>query len=190
MSLTLEARRRVGTGKGAGRRIRAMGMIPAVLYGGSAGPVNLAVQPKDIKNIMSSARGANATFELRVDGGETVGLVRIADFQKDPVRRTLVHCDLQRLDPAAKRQYKVPVKLDGVGPAQKMGAKLRFVTREVVLECVPQVVPTEVTVSLNELEPGGIIRLSDVAPPEGTQILFRDNAPIVVAGTAGGAAEG
>jgi len=184
VTLKLEARRRVSTGKGAGRRIRSLGLVPAVLYGGDQAPVNLAVEPKAIKHILGGPKAMNTMFQVSVDGGETVSLARVAAIQKDPVRRTLVHCDLQRLDADKALKFKVPITLDGVGPAQKIGAKIRFVTRRVVLRCRPEDVPAAVLVDMTRLKPGGSIRLSDLVIGESLELLYRDNAPIVVAGNA------
>lgn len=184
VTFKLEARRRVGTGKGAGRRIRTTGLVPAVLYGGTADAVNLAVEPKAIKQILSGPRGMNTTFAISVDGGETVSMARVMAIQKDPVRRTLVHCDLQRLDSDKSMKFKVPVTLDGIGPAEKIGATVRFVTRRVVVKCKPGDVPASVVVDTSKLGVGESIRLADLTVGDNMTLLFSDNAPVVVAGNA------
>ncbi len=181
---TLKARRRVGTGKGAGRRIRDKGMIPGVMYGNGLENVNVAFDPRDVREILTSAKGINSTFSLDVDGGEDVALARIAAFQKDPVRRTLVHADIQRLDPERKLTFKVPIRLTGNGPAQRIGSKIRFVTRYVKVLCRPQDVPAELTVSTEALEPSSAIRLSDMDVSSELTLMYKDNAPIVQAGSA------
>lgn len=178
---TLNARRRVGTGKGAGRRIRANGMIPAVLYGNKGEAVNLAVEPKALKAILQSPMGNNSMFEVNVDGGETVALARVADFTKHPTKRTLVHCDLQRLDPNVSRTLKVPVRLTGESPAEKIGCRLRFISRVLDVRCLPGDVPEAIEVSIEAVEPGGEIRIASLTPADGLTYLYRDNFPIVTA---------
>ncbi|HIA04291.1 MAG TPA: 50S ribosomal protein L25 [Myxococcales bacterium] len=176
---TLKARRRVGTGKGAGRRIRDRGMVPAVLYGNGGEAVNLALEPKAAKAILTSGRGINSVFTLEVDGGETVPMARIINFQKHPVRRTLVHCDIQRLDPTKIRLFKVPVQLTGESPAVKIGCKLTFSTRIVRVNCLPSDCPETFEVNIDGLDPGDIIRIEELEVPETLELLYRDNAPIV-----------
>jgi large subunit ribosomal protein L25 len=176
---TLQARRRVGTGKGAGRRIRDRGMVPAVLYGNGGEAVNLALEPKAAKAILTSGKGINSIFTLEVDGGETVPMARIIDFQKHPVRRTLVHCDIQRLDPTEIRLFKVPVQLVGESPAVKIGCKMTFSTRIVRVNCLPADCPETFDVNIDGLDPGDIIRIAEIEVPDGLELLYRDNAPIV-----------
>ncbi len=182
MSQNLEARRRVGIGKGAGRRIRSSGLVPAVLYGAGGPSVNLALDPRDVKKILGSTRGINSTFSLSVNGGETVTLAKFSEFQRHPLKRTLIHADIVRLDPERLVTFKVPLNLVGVGPAQKMGARIRHVTREVVVECKPADCPEQVAVDTSTMEPATIIRLADVVPGPGLRLVYNDNAPVVEAG--------
>ena len=182
MSLNLEARRRVGVGKGAGRRIRSTGLIPAVLYGRGGDTVNLALNPRDVKKVLATPKGMNSTFSVSVDGGETVALAKFGEYQRCPVKRTLVHADIVRLDPEKLVTFKVPLNLVGVGPAQKMGARIRHVTREVVVKCKPEDCPAEVAFDTTTLEPSTLIRLSDVVLAPGLSLVYNDNAPVVEAG--------
>lgn len=156
-------------------------MIPAVLYGNGDKAVNLAVEPAIVKRILLSPHGNNSVFALRVEGGESVEHVRIVSFQKDPVKRTLVHCDFQRLDPAKTLKVRVPLRLVGVSNATKLGAKSRFVTRWVKVACLPGVIPEAIEVDQTPLEPSEAIRLSAVVAPEGVELIYRDNAPVIVA---------
>jgi large subunit ribosomal protein L25 len=179
---TLEARRRVGIGKGAGRRIRSSGLIPAVMYGNGLPSVNLAVDPRDVKKILATPKGANSVFSVTVNGGETVEMARLAEFQKHPLKRTMVHCDVLRLNPDVPLTFKVALNLVGVGPAQKMGARIRHVTREVRIECKPALCPASIDYDTSTLEPSTIIRLSDLKPADGIKVLYNDNAPVVESG--------
>lgn len=180
---TLNARRRVGTGKGAGRRIRANGLIPAVLYGNKGDAVNLALEPKAVKAILQSPMGRNSMFKVAVDGGETVELARFADFTKHPTKRTLVHCDVQRLDPQIIRTWKVPIRLTGTSPAEKAGCRVRFVTRTLHIKCLPGDVPESIEVNVEEVQPGGEIRIESLQAADGITYLYNNNFPIVAAST-------
>lgn len=180
--MKLEARRRVGLGKGAGRRVRSRGLIPAVMYGAGGEAVSLAVEPRAIKQILASPMGINSIFTVEVAGGETVDLARIVEFQKHPLKRTLVHCDIQRLEPNKARTFKVPVALDGVAPAIKLGARTSVITRYVNVLCLPEDIPEAVRVDIGELMPGGSIRLADIELGDKLTLLYRDNAPVVLAG--------
>jgi large subunit ribosomal protein L25 len=182
--LKLEARRRVGTGKGAGRRIRDKGMIPAVLYGNHGEAVSLALDPKAVRTLLKSPKGENTTFELNVDGGETVPCTIVRTYQKDPVRRTLLHCDLIRLDPNKNRNFQIPVLLTGTSLAEKEGGRLLFITRTFGVECVPADVPVSIEVDVFDLDIGDRLRLSDVPLPSGLILVDAPNTPVVTATTA------
>jgi large subunit ribosomal protein L25 len=176
---TLQARRRIGTGKGAGRRIRSKGLIPAVLYGQQSDPVKLAVEPAAVREILLSPAGRNSIFSVEVDGGETVAYARIADFQKDPVRRNLVHCDIERLDETAFKVWKVPVALTGESPAVQTGCKLTFITRYIKVRCKATSCPASIEVALDNVMPGDEIRIEELAVPEDVEFLYDDNIPIL-----------
>lgn len=186
MSFEIEARRRVGTGKGAGRRIRSRGMVPAVLYGNGGAAVNLAVKPAVVKQVLKSPMGINSVFSVKVEGGESVAHARLVAFQKDPVKRTLVHCDFQRLDPAKPIKVRIPITLEGVSEASKQGSRVRFVTRWIMAKCLPGAIPESIVVDQTNLEPSSELRLSEVVAPEDVELIFGDNAPVLVAQAAGG----
>jgi large subunit ribosomal protein L25 len=154
-------------------------MVPAVLYGAGKDVVNLALEFKAVKAILNSSRGINSVFQLEVEGGESVPLVRIAEFQKHPLKRTLVHCDLQRLDPTKIRIFTVPVSLTGESPAVKMGCKLTFSTPRVKIRCLPEDCPDSFEVSIDALEAGDIIRINELVVPDNMELLYQDNQPIV-----------
>jgi len=156
-------------------------MIPAVLYGNGKDPVNVAVAPKAVKGILQSATGRNTSFAVEVDGGESVELAILADFQKDPVRRTLVHCDILRVDPGQNRRFKVPIVIEGEGEAHKLGAKIRFITRDIIVVCKPGDVPDAIVVDGTALGMGDTIRVAEIAEKSEFTLLFNQNAPILTA---------
>ncbi|MFT7623189.1 MAG: large subunit ribosomal protein L25 [Myxococcota bacterium] len=187
--MKLEARRRVGHGKGAGRRIRDRGLIPAIMYGADSEAASLAVDPRHIKRILAAPRGRNTMFAVEVAGGESVALAMVKDYQIHPLKRTLLHVDIQRLDADKPRNFKVPIRIDGTAPAEKEGAKVRFITRHVVVTCKPNDVPDVVVVDVSAVQATESIRLSDVAAPENTELFFKQNAPVFAASGVGSAIE-
>ena len=176
--MKLTARRRVGTGKGAGRRIRSNGLIPAVLYGNKGEAVNLALEPKAVREVLSSPKGQNQIVSIEVVGGESVAYAHIVDFQKHPVKRTLVHCDLQRVDESATRLYTVPIRLEGRSMAEKTGGRIVFVTRRTRVRCKPTDVPEAITVDVSPLEIGESIRIADLKTDPALVLVYSDNYPV------------
>lgn len=95
MSVPLDAEPRTDFGKGAARRLRREGRIPAVMYGGSAKLVHMSLPSH---NLTLALRTPAVTFEITLDGSTT--LVKPRDVQRDPVRRNIEHIDLIVIDSA------------------------------------------------------------------------------------------
>src|SRR5215471_15859464 len=95
--ITINATLREGAGKNDSRRLRAKGMIPASVYGGSDEAVAIAVNAREIVNILRSDTGHNSIFQVALPGGGEPATVIIKDWQVDPVRGRLLHADLVRL---------------------------------------------------------------------------------------------
>src|ERR1017187_4723654 len=95
--ITIAAEPRTLRGKNEARRLRAKGSAPAVVYGSGGHAVAVAVSPKEVNKILNSKTGFNTIFNLSVTGGENTP-VMIVDWQKDPIKETLLHVDLKRID--------------------------------------------------------------------------------------------
>jgi len=168
MEATLEAVRREGTGKGAARRMRREGRVPAVFYGatrdeaGRPVAVPIAVDPKEVVRILHSDSGANTLIALRLDAEDTRVMIR--EYQLDPVTHHLLHADFYRVAMDRKVTVTVPVVLRGEARGIKQqGGLLDFVHREVEVECLPADIPESIEVDVSELLVGQSVRLRDLA---------------------------
>src|ERR1700733_14365206 len=94
---TVAAEARSSRGKNEARRLRVKGSVPAVVYGGPTGPEPVAVSPKELTRILQSKTGHNTIFNLDVAGKEMTP-VMIVDWQFDPIKDSLLHADLKRID--------------------------------------------------------------------------------------------
>jgi large subunit ribosomal protein L25 len=160
--ITIEAEPRESRGKNEARRLRAKGSAPAVLYGSGGAAVAVSVSPKELNKILHSKTGHNTIFNLAVKDGETAP-VMIVDWQRDPIKESLLHIDLKRIDLEKRLRVKIPVH--GVGEPQ--GVKLQgglheAITREIEIECLPDEIPEEFTVDISALMIGQSIRASEV----------------------------
>src|SRR5437016_14199403 len=118
--ITVTAEPRETRGKNEARRLRATGSAPAVLYGGGGSAVAVAVSPKEVTRILNSKTGHNTIFNLSVKGGENTP-VMIVDWLNDPIKDTLLHIDLKRIDLTKRIIVKVPVHTIG----EPKGVKLQ-----------------------------------------------------------------
>ena len=161
--ITVTAEVRSSRGKNEARRTRRAGQIPAVLYGAFQDPVSVAVSPREILKIVHSNTGYNTIFSLAVQGGETTP-VMVVDHQVDPVRGTLLHADLKRIDLTKRIRVSVPVHTAGEPKGVKVqGGLLEIITRSIEIECLPDEIPEGFTVDVTELMIGQSKRASDVA---------------------------
>ena len=160
--ITIAAETRDSRGKNEARRLRVAGSSPAVLYGAGGAAVAVAVNPKDIKRILQSKTGHNTIFNVAVKNGET-SPVMIIDWQNEPIRETLLHVDLKRIDLTKQIRVKVPVHAHGDPKGVKLqGGLHELITREIEIECLPDDIPEQYTVDVTELMIGQNVRAGDI----------------------------
>jgi large subunit ribosomal protein L25 len=161
--ITVAAEPRESRGKNEARRLRVKGLSPAVLYGSDRPAVAVSVDPKDVNRILHSNTGHNTIFNLSVQGGEDTP-VMIVDWQSDPVKDSLLHIDLKRIDLAKRIAVKVRVHVTGEPQGVKLqGGLLEVITREVEIDCLPDDIPESYTVDVKELMIGQNLRAGEIA---------------------------
>ena len=176
--ITVTAEPRETRGKNEARRLRAAGSAPAVVYGCGTEAVAVAVSPKEVGRILHSKTGHNTIFNLAVKGGESTP-VMIVDWQSDPVKDTLLHVDLKRIDLTQRITVKVPVHTTGDPKGVKIqGGLHEVVTREIEIECLPHDIPEHFTIDVGELMIGQSVRASDVALGELVKLVSQPDAVI------------
>ena len=158
--ITVAARSRDSRGKNEARRLRAKGSMPAVVYGGPRGPSSVAVSPKELTRILNSKTGHNTIFNLSMTGSETTP-VMVVDWQYDPIKDSLLHVDLKRIDLSQRIAVKVPVVTHGDPKGVKIqGGIHEIITREMEIECLPDDIPEQFTMNVAELMIGESVRAS------------------------------
>jgi large subunit ribosomal protein L25 len=176
--ITVAAEPRSTRGKNEARRLRAAGSAPAVLYGVSDTAVPVSVSPKEIGKILHSKTGHNTIFNLSVTGGENTP-VMIVDWQQDPIKETLLHIDLKRIDLAQRLRVKVPVHTHGDPKGVKIqGGLHEVITREIEIECLPDDIPEHFVVDVSELMMGQAVRAADVALTGSMKLVSQPEAVI------------
>ncbi len=169
--ITVAAQPRESRGKNEARRTRRSGMIPAVVYGAYKEPVAVAVSPKAILQIVHSGSGYNTIFNLDIKGGENTP-VMVVDHQNDPIRGTLLHADLKRIDLSKRLRVSIPVTTEGEPKGVKtQGGLLEIISRAAEVECLPDEIPESFVVDVTELLMGQSKRFSDL-PMSGSMKLL------------------
>jgi len=175
----IEAELRTETGKNAMNRLRAAGRVPAILYGAGKETLPVSLNPRHLRALLR-AEGQNEIFELRVQGGESTPTM-IIETQRDPVKETVLHLDLQRIAMDRKLRVSVPVSLTGEPPGVKQqGGILEQVLREVEVECFPADIPARVTLDVGSLMLNQSIRIQDLQQQLGEKVALLQEPHAVI----------
>jgi large subunit ribosomal protein L25 len=156
-------------GSAEARRLRRHGLVPGVLYGRER-PVAITIAERDLRTALSGESGANAVMDVVVDGGGAHASV-LKEYQRDPVRGTISHVDLQEVRLDRPIHATVPVHLVGEAPGAKAGGVLTQALTEINVEALPMEVPAMVEFEVGGLNIGESAHLGEIALPEGVKLL-------------------
>jgi len=181
-TIKLSAQSRTQQGKGAMRRLRATGFIPAIAYGPKTTAKQVAVSPKDVLSILGTERGRNSVIELDIEGDQKL-TVLLCDFQYHPVTRSLLHADFLEIKENEAIDVDVPLETTGKAKGVVAGGILRQVYRKLPVRCLPGAVPVKITVDVTALELEEAIHTKDLALPEGVSIRLPPEQTVVAVAT-------
>ncbi len=170
--LTVEVQKREATGKNANRRLRASGVVPAVLYGGDRETVSIQVVRKQMIELLKKAGSDHPIFLLKLadSGQERHAMVR--ELKVHPITRILQHIDFQRILMTEKLRTSVPIEIIGIAYGVKTeGGLIDFVTREVQVECLPADIPRKITIDVTALHIGQHVEAHELELPAGIELL-------------------
>jgi large subunit ribosomal protein L25 len=171
-TIELNVERRTGSGKGAARKTRAGGKIPAVVYGAGKPTVSVQLERRELTDAFRAGAGENAIFLLKLSGSDQSRHAMIREFSRDPVSREPLHIDFVRVLMDEKVRVKVPIEVTGVALGVKTeGGILDYVTREVEIECLPGNIPEHLPIDVSALAIGDALRISDLPGVEGVVIV-------------------
>jgi large subunit ribosomal protein L25 len=155
---------REGSGKGVARKLRAIGQVPAILYGQKEQALSLSLIELEIKKILQ-AHPESAILDLSIKGkspSKCNAIVR--EIQRHPSSGRLLHLDLQRIKMDEKVRVQVPIQLNGdaVG-VKEMGGILEHVLRELNVNCLPTAIPKAIEIDVSELGIGDGVHVRDMS---------------------------
>jgi large subunit ribosomal protein L25 len=160
--IKLVATARTDFGKGAARRTRRAGLIPAVLYGHGGEPLHVSLPGHAT---MMALKHTNALFTIEFEGTSRLTIAK--DIQKDPVKDVIEHIDLLIVTAGERVSVEVPVRVTGEG----FPGTIHFVEMQrIALTADAANLPSVIEVSIEGLVAGTQIRVGDLHLPEGTDI--------------------
>jgi large subunit ribosomal protein L25 len=161
----LTATVRTETGKGASRRARRAGKIPAVLYGHGADPQHLELPGHDFAAVLRHS-GTNAVLTLDIGGKEQLALTKALDIH--PIRRTIQHADLLVVRRGEKVVVEVGVVVEGEAAPDTLVTQE---TNAIEIEAEALSIPEQLTVSVEGAEPGTQIAAGQISLPRGVNLI-------------------
>ena len=158
----LKAIKRESTSSGSNNKLRSEGLIPAILYGGKDANLNISIQKKEIKSLISSDTFLSKVLELEINGKKEKVIPRDVAF--NVVSEEPIHIDFMRIVSGKKIILEIPVKFINHpdSPGLKRGGVLNIVRRKVELKCPAENIPNEIIVDLAGTDIGTSIKISSV----------------------------
>src|SRR5690554_594030 len=170
----ITAASRKDQGKGASRRLRHAGKVPAIVYGGDADPQSIELDQEKTWVASQHEWFYSSIMDLEVDG--KVQRVLLRDMQRHPYRQLIMHMDFQRVNENEAIRVSVPLHLVNAdtSPAGKTASVvLTQELNEVEVVCLPGKLPESIEVDLGKMEMGDTVHLSDVMLPEGVELATK-----------------
>jgi len=181
-SFELVAEFRETQGKGASRRLRHAGKVPAILYGGHAAARTLTLSHQKLLIMLDNERFYSTILNLKV-GDESQAAI-LKDVQRHPFKNAIVHVDFQRVDENEKIRISIPLHFTGaaVAPGVKsQGGLVSHMRTEAEISCLPKDLPEFIEVDISGLSLNESIHLSQLKVPQGVVLveLAKEDAAVV-----------
>jgi large subunit ribosomal protein L25 len=172
ISFELDAEFRDDQGKGASRRLRRLGKVPAILYGGKRDARALVVDHTRLAQLMDDERFYSTIVALKVGSQSQAAVLK--DVQRHPYRNQIVHIDFQRVLENEKIRMSIPLHFKGAAESKGVkdqGGVLGHVRNDIEVTCLPKDLPEFVEVDVSGLEINQVVKLSDLKLPAGVEIV-------------------
>lgn len=170
---TIEVKSRAAVGTSRVRKLRASGLIPAVLYGHGQENVNLAITKEAVNSVI---RHGTKMLALTGDIQDTA-LLR--EVQWDSYGVEILHVDLARVSKDEAVEITLPVELHGEAPGLSEGGQLKFTTHELTIRCPAGSIPEHLVVSVSGLHLGQSVHANEVPLPEGASMVTPSSVVVV-----------
>ncbi len=174
--------RRVGSGKGAARRLRNAGRVPAILYGPKRDAVSVSVDREQFERRLLHLEGSHLIRLVHPgegDGDLHDRMVLLREMQRHPVTGGVLHADFYEVDLTERLVVSVTLRFVGKAAGVVAGGILQPILREVEVECLPTEIPESIEVDVTGLGIHDAVHLGDLRLPEGVQAVGEASQTLV-----------
>ena len=167
----LTAELRDDMGKGASRRLRRTGKVPAIMYGAGKEPTSISLNHNELVHQASTEAFFSHILTIKLDGKDESAIIK--DMQRHPGRPLILHIDLQRVSATENIRVHVPLHFtnEATAPGVREGGMVSHNVTEVEVQCLPKDLPEFIEVDLGNLDLNGIVHLSDIQLPSGVELV-------------------
>lgn len=159
-------------GKGASRRLRRSGKVPAILYGGNTPPRQITLDHQNLLTLLVNERFFSTILSLKIDGQGHTAILK--DVQRHPAKNQILHLDLQRVLDDEPIRMRIPLHFKGAAgsPGVKtQGGVVSHLLNDVQVLCLPKDLPEFLEVDMSAMSINDMRRLSDIPLPAGVQLV-------------------
>lgn len=179
----LAAKIRTIRGSSRSRRLRAVGVVPAEVYGHKEPNTSIEVKEKELTQILASAKGDNIFFALNIEGAKSSEPVVavIKEIQYHKINNRVLHADFHKVRMNEKIRIKVPIRVQNADTCEgvKEGGTLQTLLRSLEVQCLPAQIPDAIPVDALHLAIGHSVHVSDLKLPEGVKAITSADTVIV-----------
>jgi large subunit ribosomal protein L25 len=174
----LIAELREDQGKGASRRLRHQGKVPAIIYGAGRPPRSLSFDQNKVLQKLDNESFYSSILNIKVNDKSQAAILK--DLQRHPAKHMIMHMDFQRIVDDVEIKMNVPLHFLGeeVAPGVKDGGgSVSHLMNDVEISCLPKDLPEYIEVDVSELELDAMLSLTDIKLPKGVEITALAQGP-------------
>jgi len=174
----LIAELREDQGKGASRRLRRLGKVPAIIYGAGRPPRSLSFDQNKVLQQLDNEAFYSSILNIKVNDKSQAAILK--DLQRHPAKPIIMHMDFQRIVDDVEIKMNVPLHFMGedIAPGVKVGGgNVSRLMNDVEISCLPKDLPEYIEVDISELELDEMLSLSDIKLPKGVEIPVLAQGP-------------
>jgi large subunit ribosomal protein L25 len=181
-SLEVRAQPREDAGKGASRRLRRRGLVPAILYGGGQDPEMISMAHNELVQHLEHEAFYSQVLDLNLAG--KMEKVVIKDLQRHPAKPFVLHVDFQRISAEEKIRMTIPLHFlnESSSKGVKIGGMVSHNLTEIEVSCLPKDLPKYIEIDMLDMGIGDIVHLSQISLPAGVTLAHAPDpdVPIVI----------
>ena len=187
-SNVIHAETREDVGKGASRRLRHQGKIPAVIYGGKKDSATLTIEHDPLMHAATTESFYSSILEIQVADGRTQKVI-VRDVHHHPYKQQIMHMDFMRVSAEEMLRMSIPIHYTGEEESEAgkaSGVIIQHLVTEVEISALPANLPEYLAVDLSGLDDGDVVMMTDIVLPEGVELTAlsgEDDDEIMIANT-------